>query len=115
MPIINKPPQIVERKYQLEDLVADAAEQIRRLDRQHARSRRQFSRQDDALERQGLLGLAKSPRTHAQGRDDQPPSQGQKHDPTHPQLQGTSSPASWRRLREWRSISSCHSPRRMSL
>src|SRR5262244_1659570 len=27
MPIINKPPQIVERKYQLEDLVADAAEQ----------------------------------------------------------------------------------------
>ena len=27
MPVINKPPQIVERKYQLEDLVADAAEQ----------------------------------------------------------------------------------------
>ena len=27
MPVINKPPQIVERKYQLEDLVADAADQ----------------------------------------------------------------------------------------
>jgi hypothetical protein len=27
MSVINKPPQIVERKYQLEDLVADAAEQ----------------------------------------------------------------------------------------
>lgn len=27
MPVINKPPQIVERKYQLEDLVVDAAEQ----------------------------------------------------------------------------------------
>jgi hypothetical protein len=27
MPVINKPPQTVERKYQLEDLVADAAEQ----------------------------------------------------------------------------------------
>lgn len=27
MPVINKPPQLVERKYQLEDLVADAADQ----------------------------------------------------------------------------------------
>ena len=27
MPVINKPPQIVERKYQLEDIVADAADQ----------------------------------------------------------------------------------------
>jgi hypothetical protein len=27
VPVINKPSQIVERKYQLEDLVADAAEQ----------------------------------------------------------------------------------------
>lgn len=27
MPVISKPPQIVERKYQLEDFVADAADQ----------------------------------------------------------------------------------------
>ena len=58
MPVINKPPQIVERKYQLEDLVADAAEQYAGWIGSTADHVVNSAVEDDALARQGLPGLA---------------------------------------------------------
>ena len=60
--------QIVERKYPVGRPGSGRCRAVCRLDRQHTRSRRQFSRQDDAVERQGLLVHGgKSPRPTQEG------------------------------------------------